>query len=404
MTSHPYLHPSFAYTPAPPISQAKAKRRWFALPLTALAAAIAASTLTVAALEVGPQPAATTVTRVVQGTTSAPDWTQTAAAASPSVVAIQVSGGQVSGGQVSGSQGSAEGSGVILDTTGHVVTNNHVVSALGSGATVQVTLNDHRVYQARIVGTDASTDLAVIQLVNAPQDLQPITIADVSQLKVGQPVMALGNPLGLSETVTTGIVSALDRPVITQQSQSQTPQTRQQTYQAQAQQSVTNAIQTNAAINPGNSGGALVNADGQLIGITSSIATLGASTAGESGNIGIGFAIPANEVQTVTGELIGVGKASHAYLGVATADATASNDGAQVTGAGVKTVASGTPAAQAGLRESDVIIALDDAAVSSSDALLAQIRDHKVGDRVTVTAIRGGQRQEFQVTLADTPQ
>ncbi len=213
---------------------------------------------------------------VVQGNATAPDWTAVAKAVSPSVVSIDVTT----------QQGSGAGSGVILDDNGHVLTNNHVVGdATGSGA-INVTLADGRTYEATIVGTDPSTDLAVIKLASAPSDLTPISLGDSAVLKVGDPVMAVGNPLGLSGTVTTGIVSALNRPVSTSEaSPSPNGQTSSDTV-------VTNAIQTSAAINPGNSGGALVNAKGELIGINSSIASLGASEGSQSGNIGIGFAIP----------------------------------------------------------------------------------------------------------------
>lgn len=333
----------------------------------------------------------TTTTRVVQGATSAPDWTVTAAAAAPSVVSIQVTG----------ASGQAEGSGVVLDDAGHVVTNNHVVTGVGAGAQLQVTLADRRVYAATVVGTDPATDLAVVQL-NDATNLQPIAVGDVGGLKVGQPVMALGNPLGLSQTVTTGIISALDRPVITQQEAA--GPARSAGYQAQ--QAVANAIQTNAAINPGNSGGALVDADGRLIGITSSIATLGSgsqSGSGQSGNIGIGFAIPANEVTRVAHELISGGQATHAYLGVATSDGTGTANGSTVLGAVVNTVAGQTPAEQAGLRAGDVITAVDGEAVGSSEALMAQIRDHAVGQQVKVTYVRGGRRGEATVTLANQP-
>src|SRR6478752_4090794 len=238
---------------------------------------------------------------VVQTNPSAPDWAATSGVVVPSVVSISIDS----------QQGSAKGSGVIIDKSGHVVTNNHVVSGLGQGSQITVTLNDQRSYSASVVGTDAATDLAVIKLDNAPSDLKPIAFGDATRLTVGEPVMAVGNPLGLAGTVTTGIVSALNRPVTTEDSSGgdqlgQQPPTGEPV--------VTNAIQTSAAINPGNSGGALVNAGGQLVGINSSIASLGSSGSSQSGSIGIGFAIPVNEAKSIASQLIKDGSAKHALL------------------------------------------------------------------------------------------
>jgi len=324
---------------------------------------------------------------VIQGNATAPDWTAVAKAVSPSVVSIDVTT----------QQGSGAGSGVILDDSGHVLTNNHVVGdATGTGA-INVTLADGRTYGATIVGTDPSTDLAVIKLTSAPSDLTPISLGDSSVLKVGDPVMAVGNPLGLSGTVTTGIVSALNRPVSTSEaSPSPDGQTSSDTV-------VTNAIQTSAAINPGNSGGALVNAKGELIGINSSIASLGASQGSQSGNIGIGFAIPVQEAKTIADQLIKTGQAEHAFLGVSAKDTTVKDGSAQRAGAQVASVSDGTPAAQGGIKTGDVIIAVNGQPVDSSTALVAQIRAMSAGDKATVTLIRDGARQDVQVTLAVKP-
>jgi len=327
---------------------------------------------------------------VVQADASAPNWSVTAAAVSPSVVAISVES----------AQGSGQGSGVIFDTSGHILTNNHVATAGGQGSTISVTLNDKRTYDATVVGTDPSTDLAVLKLTNAPKDLKAIALGDASTLKVGEPVMAVGNPLGLAGTVTTGIVSALNRPVTT---------TNQQSGDAFGQQStadpvVTNAVQTSAAINPGNSGGALVNAGGQLIGINSSIASLGSSNgSSQSGNIGIGFAIPVKEARSIADQLITSGKATHAYLGVSSKDDVVSDGSAKRAAAVLTNVASGTPADKAGFKTGDAIIAVDGDSIDGSLSLVAQVRERTAGDKVNITFMRDGKSQQISVTLTNKP-
>jgi putative serine protease PepD len=335
--------------------------------------------------------------QVIQGNASAPDWTATAKAVAPSVVSITVTSGQTGG----------QGSGVVIDNQGHILTNNHVATGAGANATISVTLNDGRTYDAKIVGTDPSTDLAVLLLNNPPSDLVPMSIGDSSQVVVGQPVMAIGNPLGLSGTVTTGIVSALDRPVTTQAAESQQGQQGQlpgaQQQQTASDAVVTNAIQTSAAINPGNSGGALVTADGKLIGINSSIASLGSSAGSQSGNIGIGFAIPVNEAKSIADQLIATGTAQHAYIGVSAGDTTVTDGNSKRQAALVQSVSQGTPAAQAGLQAQDAVIAIDGKPIDSSEALVANIHEHKVGDTVTITVIRGSQKQDLKVTLAARP-
>jgi putative serine protease PepD len=349
---------------------------------------------------------------VVQADRNNPNWTATAAAVSPSVVAITVAG----------AQGEGQGSGVIIDDKGHVLTNNHVVSGAGSDAKLTVTLNDGRSFQAKVAGTDPSTDLAVITLANAPSDLRPIAMGDSEALKVGDPVMAVGNPLGLAGTVTTGIVSALNRPVTTQaegndqQQQDQNPFGQGSPFgqggQGQGQQPqtgndsvdvVTNAIQTSAAINPGNSGGALVNASGQLVGINSSIASLGSSSGGQSGSIGIGFAIPVNEAKDIASQLIEKGKAEHAVLGVTTRDGSASDGASQRAGAQIAEVTKDSPAAAAGLKSGDVVIKVNNDPVNSSESLVASIRELGVGDKVSLTVLRDGKEQTVTATLAAKP-
>lgn len=410
--------PAFAVPvpPAPPVpptaegtggeaGKPRDGRRLVQTGAVALLAAVLASAGTYAATRPGevPAPAAATPSAtattnsagtsptVVQGNSAAPDWAAVAKAVAPSVVSIDVTT----------RQGEGAGSGVVFDKAGHILTNNHVVVGAAGGGSISVTLSDGRSYTATIVGTDPSTDLAVLKLDNAPDDLTPITLGDSDTATVGEPVMAIGNPLGLSGTVTTGIISALDRPVSTGNNQPQSPFGEQQ---PATEPVVTNAIQTSAAINPGNSGGALVNAKGELIGINSSIAQLGGGMSGQSGNIGIGFAIPVKEAKSIADQLIKSGKAEHAFLGVTTQDAVTQDGSAKRAGAKVQSVSPGTPAASAGLKEGDVIVAVDGEPVDGSTALVAQVRERTAGEKVTVTIVRNGQRQDVQATLAVRPQ
>jgi putative serine protease PepD len=388
---------AFTQPGATPTQSAK-PRRLAELGAIAVVAAVLASAGTYAATrtDVASSPAAqtsasatTSASPVLQANGSAPDWSATAAAVSPSVVAISVTS----------SQGSGQGSGVIFDAKGHVLTNNHVVTGAGAGAQLSVTLNDKRTYDATVVGTDPSTDLAVIKLTNAPSDLKPIALGDANVLKVGDQVMAVGNPLGLAGTVTTGVVSALNRPVTTSDGQSDPTQ------QNTADPVVTNAIQTSAAINPGNSGGALVNAGGQLIGINSAIASLGSSggSSSQSGNIGIGFAIPVNEARSIAEQLISSGKATHPYLGVSSKDGVVADGSAKRAAAVLTNVVSGTPADKAGLQAGDAIIAVDGNSIDGSLSLVAQVRERTVGDKVTIKVMRDGQGKDISVTLISKP-
>jgi len=347
----------------------------------------------VAPISAGP----TTSSAQVGGSATTPNWAVTAATVSPSVVAITVTS----------SQGGGQGSGVIFDTKGHILTNNHVVAAGGAGSTLSVTLNDKRTYAATVVGTDPSTDLAVIKLTDAPKDLKAIVLGDANAIKVGDQVMAVGNPLGLAGTVTTGIVSALNRPVTTSDAQQQQEpgDPAQQQQQTTNDPVVTNAIQTSAAINPGNSGGALVNASGQLIGINSAIASLGSSagSSSQSGNIGIGFAIPVNEARSIADQLISTGKATHPYLGVSSKDGVVADGSAKRAAAVLGNVVSGTPADKVGLQANDAIIAVDGNSIDGSLSLVAQVRERNVGDSVTLTVLRNGQRKNIDVTLVAKP-
>ncbi|MBB2955633.1 putative serine protease PepD [Bifidobacterium commune] len=307
----------------------------------------------------------------------APDWVAVSQKVSDSVVSITTQA----------SQGIAKGSGAVIDDKGHVITNNHVVSG---GKNIQITLSNGQMYTATIVGSDNTTDLAVLQIQNAPSDLKPIEFGDSSKLAVGEDVMAVGNPLGYDDTATTGIVSALNRPVSVMDDNNS--------------EIVTNAVQIDAAINPGNSGGPTFNVAGQVIGINSSIASA-SSTSGQAGSIGIGFAIPSNLVKRVADEIVAKGSVEHAMLGVTIKSATAEADGitrggAQVTAAaGGSAVVSGSPADKAGIKTDDTIVAFNDQAVGSSAALLGYVRAASLGDQVKLTLVRGGKTMDVDVTL-----
>jgi putative serine protease PepD len=328
---------------------------------------------------------------VTSSNTKTPDWGAVAKAVEPSVVAVKVTG----------QTGSGEGSGVILDKAGRIVTNNHVVSGVGSGATVTVTLSNGDSYPATVVGTDSATDLAVIKLSNPPNNLTPAVLGTSSSVSVGDPVMAVGNPLGLAGTVTTGIVSATDRPTTTQ-AESTDP-----TAAGGGETVVTNAIQTDAAVNPGNSGGALVDAQGRVIGIPSSIASLGSSSAfgqsSQSGSIGLGFAIPIDEVQDVTSQLIKGGTVAHAWLGVGPEDGTVKVNGASRDAAVLKDIVNGSPAQKAGLKTGDAVVTVDGKAVNSAYSLVGLLRERKVNTPVVLGIVRDGKTSQVTVTLGTRP-
>lgn len=338
-------------------------------------------------------------TQTVTSSGTSPDWEAVTAAVSNAVVAITVA--------VDGR--TAVGSGVIYDDSGHIVTNHHVVA---SASQIQVTLADGRIYDANRTGTDPATDLAVIEIVDAPDDLTVARLGDSDTLVTGQDVLAIGNPLGLSSTATTGIISALDRPVVT--TQEDTGEGSQQggsgvpdalgnllgQNRTTTTETYTNAIQVDAAINPGNSGGPLFDETGAVIGITSSIATMSSSDQ-SGGSIGIGFSIPSNLTSKVADQLIATGTATHAYLGVATATGGASANGVTRAGAEVGSVEAGSPAEAAGVKEGDVIVAIDGKPTSQAAALTGFVRQYSAGDTVTLTIIRAGAETEVKVTLVE---
>jgi putative serine protease PepD len=339
---------------------------------------------------------------------------QVAAKVVPSVVMLETDLGRQS----------EEGSGIILSSDGLILTNNHVVATAanpghpapprdrehtgprepggpqepdpdprhpdsdhaGGTPKTTVTFSDGRTAEFTVVGTDPTTDIAVVR-VQGVSGLTPVSLGSSSNLRVGQPVMAVGSPLGLEGTVTTGIVSALNRPVST-------------TGETGNQNTVLDAIQTDAAINPGNSGGALVNMSGQLVGVNSAIATLGGDSAdAQSGSIGLGFAIPVDQAKRIADELIKTGTASHASLGV-----QVTNDKG-TPGAKVVEVVPNGAAAAAGLPSGVVVTKVDDRTVNSADALVAAVRSKAPGEKVTLT-FKGpsGESKSVQVTLGKAQQ
>jgi len=262
---------------------------------------------------------------------------------------------------------SAEGTGFVYDTDGHIVTNEHVIDGASS---VSVKLSDGSTWKATVVGSDTSTDLAVLKISAPASKLTPLTLADSSTVAVGDGVVAIGNPFGLDDTVTSGIVSAIDREITAPDS---TP--------------IEGAIQTDAAINHGNSGGPLLNLAGNVIGVTSQIQSE------SGGNDGVGFAIPSNTVRTIATQLIATGKAQHALLGVTVK--TASN------GVGIAQVQSGTAAASAGLKAGDVITAVGGTPVSTAEKLRALIASHAPGDKLSLSILRSGKTSTVEVTLGN---
>jgi putative serine protease PepD len=290
---------------------------------------------------------------------------------SAAVVEITVtSAGEAS--PLGGSQGTqqAQGSGFVYDTQGHVITNQHVVDGAQS---VSVRFANGKTYSAKVVGSDPSTDIAVIDVDAPASELKPIELADSSAVEVGDGVIAIGSPFGLEQTVTTGIVSALHRQIT-----------------APNNFSIDDAIQTDAAINHGNSGGPLLDTDGKVVGVNSQIES------DSGGNDGVGFAVPSNTVGTIADALISDGSVEHAYLGVATEDSSSA-------GARLAEVRSGTPAAKANLRSGDTVTKLDGETVSSADELRRLVDAKSPGDSVQLTIVRGGKTITVNVTLGTRP-
>ena len=327
-----------------------------------------------------------TVATVPASNSSGTDWTDVAAAVSPAVVTIQTQGASSGG----------IGSGVIYDAQGDIVTNYHVIASVLGGGQIQVTLADGRLYSAKVVGHDKTTDLAVIRLDNPPSNLTVARFASSANLEVGAPVMAIGAPLGLSNTVTTGIVSAVNRPVEVSVDEDSSSQ---DSTQASSDLVVTNAIQIDASINPGNSGGPLFDATGAVIGINSSIKSLSSSSDGQAGSIGLGFAIPSDLVVSIADQLIASGSASHGLLGVTVRSATTTIGADTYVGAEVQDVSAGSGASAAGIRAGDVIVKVEGQEVSSAKQLIGYVRRYKAGDTITMTIVRNGQTQDVSVRI-----
>jgi putative serine protease PepD len=315
-------------------------------------------------------------------TTASCDVTTVANDVLPSVVTISARG----------PGGAGTGSGEVIKSEGYILTNNHVIAVAATGGSVEVLFSDGTSVPATIVGRDAQTDLAVLK-VQPVKGMKTIALGSSGSLRVGQPVVALGAPLGLSGTVTSGIVSALDRTV-------EVP--------AEGDKSalLVSAVQTDAAINPGNSGGALVNCSGQLVGVPSAGATVPTESGGSSaGNIGIGFAIPVDLAKTISNEIIATGHVTHAFFGLQTVPIpqTAAAQAGISGGLYVAGVVTGGPAARAGLRPDDVITAINGQPATSNVQLQELTLTKKPGDTVTMDYVRDGKQGKATVTLGTQP-
>ncbi len=290
----------------------------------------------------------------------------------PSVVSISTETGS----------GSATGSGFVIESSGYILTNNHVVDGAAGRNAITVTLNSGRTFGATIIGTDAAYDLAVLKI--PATNLPALQFGDSDKIQVGDSVIAVGSPLGLSGTVTSGIISAKNRAVSAGGSSGES--------------SFINALQTDAAINPGNSGGPLVDATGAVIGVNSAIASLGSSIGGQSGSIGLGFAIPINQARKTANQLIKTGKATYPIVGISL-DLNYAQGGAKILDSPTG-IRAGGPAAAAGLQAGDIITKFDGRTINGPDELIVAVRAKNVGDRVTLTYMRDGKSHDASVILA----
>ncbi len=322
------------------------------------------------------------------GSSGAPQSVQQVAAeVLPSVVKINVTNSQEQG----------SGSGIVISADGEILTNNHVASVAEQGGSMTVGFNDGTTKKATIVGTDPVTDLAVIKAQDV-SGLRPASIGRTTTVAVGENVVAIGSPYGLQATVTSGIVSALNRPVSVQSSEGQGDWQPGQDSSSGTDSTTYPAIQTDAAINPGNSGGPLVNLRGAVVGINSSIRTASSSDSSSSGgSIGLGFAIPIANVRPIVEQLRAGDKPTHAKMGVSVQDA--SDDGGLLTGAGVSSVTRGSAAASAGIEKGEVVTKVDDEVITGSESLVSTIRGHRPGDTVRITLVKDKDTRTVDVTL-----
>ena len=308
-----------------------------------------------------------------------------AARALPSVVTLHVSGANESG----------TGTGFVLDDQGHILTNNHVVQPAGSSGDISVTFNDGDTAKATVVGRDTGYDLAVVK-VSGVSDLKPMPLGNSDNVQVGDPVVAIGAPFDLSGTVTSGIISAKERPITAGGDSSDGSDV-----------SYVDALQTDAPINPGNSGGPLLDSHARVIGINSAIRSADGSTdsgTGQSGSIGLGFAIPVNQAKRVAEELISSGKATHPVIGV-TLDMNYTGDGARVAqkaDGGGPAVSKDGPGEKAGIEAGDLITAVDGERVHSGEELIVRTRAHRPGDRLQLTVVRDGVPRTVTLVLGSS--
>lgn len=383
-------------TPKPTTRQRLAKRTTFltgaaAIALGAVVGAGVGAGVGVAVYNSWTRPAA-----VVVNDAKSVTWiTGAAAAAAPSVVTLDVSG----------PSGSGSGSGVLLSEDGYILTNAHVVTLDGSTASVKIEVktSDGHVYKGKIIGTDPINDLAVIK-VSAPITFKPITFADSNKINVGDRVLAIGAPLGLANTVTEGIVSALNRTIAV--ASAAVPEDSGsglgglQLFSGTGTSVNLRVIQTDAAINPGNSGGALVDETGKLIGINVAIASAGSSD--QAGNIGVGFAIPSDVAKRIAKEIMSTGKASHALLGAGVVDSTnsADNSGFSV-GALVKELTAGGAAEKGGVKVGDIVVKFNSQAITTAGELTAAVRQEPAGAKAQIEVLRDGKSVTLNVVLGD---
>ncbi|GAA2449337.1 S1C family serine protease [Streptomyces lavendulocolor] len=305
----------------------------------------------------------------------------------PSVVTIEAKAG---GSEAEG----GTGTGFVYDKEGHILTNNHVVASAAEGGTLSATFSDGKTYDAEVVGRAQGYDVAVLKLKKAPSGLAPLPLGNSERVAVGDSTIAIGAPFGLSNTVTTGIISAKNRPVASGDGS------------GAGRNSYMSALQTDASINPGNSGGPLLDARGAVIGINSAIQSAGSGGLGQSqaGSIGLGFAIPINQAKGVADQLIRTGEPVYPVIGATVNMAEGGTEGARIAPegeGGTPAVVPGGPAAKAGLKPGDVIVKFGDRTIDSGPTLISEIWTHKPGDRVTLAYERGGKSATAEVTLGE---